>query len=227
MKKYILFFSTLVAMMLLAVSCQEIDEFENYLPTTIETTSDVTVDYYTATIKSYASRRYIVISENADLSNPIKTESIHYSGIVDLYNLKANTTYYYQEYYEDRKGYRVNGDIKTFTTKPFPTRIEAVCERATPTSSLTITLYIYDFTGSSTDIGCHLKRTEPQVPYMQYITHYDLGWHFNTTQYNWNSDNPWVMQMSIPYSSWSYNSFYYQPYIRGEEVTSYGEIKQF
>lgn len=227
MKKYILFFSTLVATMLLTVSCQEIDEFENYLPTTIETTSDVTVDYYIATIRCNYRSNHVVISENADLSNPIKDESLYSSRTVDLRNLKAGTTYYYQEYCTDSKGYRVNGDIKTFTTKPFPTRIEAVCERATPTSSLTITLYIYDFTGSSTDIGCHLKRTEPQVPYMQYSAHYDLGWHFSTTQYNWNSDNPWVMQMSIPYSSWSYNSFYYQPYIRGEEVTSYGEIKQF
>ena len=227
------YFMLLIAIMCIA-ACTEIEDIDyTYgLPSEVKTTDNVTVSYYSATIKSYGSYggRYLTVSENEDLSDPVYDRDMGWgygSFSEELTDLKSGTTYYYRESVKDSHGYRMYGDVKSFTTKK-SVRIEATCSRTSYTSELKVTLYIYDFFGSSKDIGCHFKSSVPTVKYMKWSTQYDLGWHFNTSRTNYYSDNPWVLTMTIPYSEWSNNDFYFQPYMyNADNEIQYGEIEHF
>lgn len=242
MKRHFLYIGILLTIFLLATGCREVEELEGGLSSTEVVTPEVKdVSYYWATInsESYYGGVHckIVVSKNADLSDPIDDNSYYYSSSgLELKNLKSGTTYYYQAALVDRMGYEKKGDIKQFTTLP-TIRIEAECVRETPTSGMYVYIKIYDFTVPSTDngykystdIGCNFKRYQPTSPYMDKPSYYDLGWHFNSTQYNTNNDNPWTLTMYIPYSNWSYNDFYFQPYIYNNATQhwDYGDMEHY
>lgn len=241
MKKHFLNIGILLTIFLLATGCLEVEELEDGLSSTEVVTPEVSdVSYYWATInpKSYygGGDYKIVVSKNADLSDPIYDNNYYNSGSIELKNLKSGTTYYYQAALVDRMGYEKKGDIKQFTTLP-TIRIEAECVRETPTSGMYVYIKIYDFTVPSTnngykystDIGCQFKRYQPTRPYMDTPAYYDLSWHFNSTQYNTYNDNPWTLTMYIPYSDWSYNDFYFQPYIynNATQHTDYGDMEHY
>lgn len=241
MKRHFLYIGILLTIFLLPTGCLEVEELEGGLSSIEVVTPEVKdVSYYEATInsESYYGGLHdkIIVSKNADLSDPIYDDIYYNSGSIELKNLKSGTTYYYQVALVDRMGYEKKGDIKQFTTLP-TIRIEAECVRETPTSGMYVYIKIYDFTVPSTDngykystdIGCNFKRYQPTSPYMDKPSYYDLGWHFNSTQFNTNNDNPWTLTMYIPYSNWSYNDFYFQPYIynNATQHTDYGDMEHY
>lgn len=118
MKNFFLYLSTMVVSLLLFTSCQDIDELTNHLPMQVNTTTDLTITKNQVDIRPdcyMACNRYIIISENADLSTPL------YDGLfcmtTRIKNLKSGATYYYQEYYRDENGYTVMGTVEQFVSE--------------------------------------------------------------------------------------------------------------
>ena len=64
-------------------------------------------------------KKYVKISENSDFQNSLIVNIENHKNEVSVYNLKVNTTYFYQVIVELSEEQRVQ-DMGTFNTKPSP-----------------------------------------------------------------------------------------------------------
>lgn len=243
MRKFMKQFVRTLLLGLCLISCNEVyDDFSNdNLPTSVATGDVVYVKQNSAKInfgsngyvRHLASRKEhsgygvfstLIVSQS---SNPMENdENIKISvddnnatwspdGAWEITGLESGITYYYREIFEDYLFQEKMGDVKSFTTLE-AIRLEAEL-KGSDKNYLYFTIRVYNYQGTPYGIGLFFNGNSNVS-----VSNYGQRYYFNNTPSNEAGVSPWVMNMTIAKSgfSYQYSSFWFMPYIRETSSSS-------